>query len=216
MRGACLLSDDQPRAPAAHVTAGGRQRAAHEARCSSNLGQRDVQHVNRTYARSGTLSGGRFRSCLVDAEPCLLACQRYVGLNPVRAAMVRHPRQYRWSSYRFNAEGRAGGIIVPHELHRLGRSAQARHEAYRVLFQAAPEPVVVEGIRQATNAASCSARRGSRRRSRTRLAGGWSAASRGGRRERQSRQRREGRAPGYSKRGLSHYCPVVMRTDLVG
>jgi putative transposase len=71
--------------------------------------------------------GRALRSCLVDAEPCLLACRRYVELNPVRAAMVRHPRQYRWSSYRFNAEGRAGALIMPHELYRrLGRSAQAR------------------------------------------------------------------------------------------
>ena len=73
-------------------------------------------------------------------------------LNPVRAAVVRHPRQYRWSSYRFIAEGRAGDLILPHQLYRrLGRSAQARLEAYRALFQAAREPVVVEGIRQATN-----------------------------------------------------------------
>jgi len=128
------------------------RRADGSALLMKHLGQRYVQHVNRTYARSGTLWEGRFRSCLVDAEPYLLACQRYIELNPVRAAMVRHPRQYRWSSYRFNAEGRAGDLIVPHELYRrLGRSAQARHEAYRALFQAAPEPVVLEGIRRATN-----------------------------------------------------------------
>jgi putative transposase len=63
-----------------------------------------------------------------------------------------YARQYWWSSYRFNAEGRAGDLIVLHELYRrLGRSPQARHEAYRASFQTAPAPVVVEGIRQATN-----------------------------------------------------------------
>jgi hypothetical protein len=33
-------------------------------------------------------------------ENYLLACQRYIELNPVRAAMVAHPAEYRWSSYR--------------------------------------------------------------------------------------------------------------------
>lgn len=63
------------------------------------LGQRYVQYVNRTYLRSGTLWEGRYRSCPVDQEAYLLACQRYIELNPVRAAMVRHPADYPWSSY---------------------------------------------------------------------------------------------------------------------
>ncbi|MCF8198071.1 MAG: hypothetical protein K9J42_04850 [Sulfuritalea sp.] len=32
-------------------------------------------------------------------------CQRYFELNPVRAAMVEHPAEYPWSSYRVNARG---------------------------------------------------------------------------------------------------------------
>jgi putative transposase len=30
---------------------------------------------------------------------------RYIELNPVRAKMARSPGQYRWSSYRANAQG---------------------------------------------------------------------------------------------------------------
>lgn len=55
------------------------------------LGQRYVQYVNRVYHRSGTLWEGRFRSCLTQEDHCLLACQRYIELNPVRAGMVRSP-----------------------------------------------------------------------------------------------------------------------------
>ena len=33
-----------------------------------HLGQRYVKYVNRTYKRSGTLWGGRFRSCLTWSE----------------------------------------------------------------------------------------------------------------------------------------------------
>lgn len=32
-------------------------------------------------------------------------CYRYIELNPVRAGIVAHPADYRWSSYRGNAQG---------------------------------------------------------------------------------------------------------------
>ncbi|MDR6234574.1 REP element-mobilizing transposase RayT [Pseudomonas psychrotolerans] len=67
------------------------------------LGQRYVQYVNRTYRRSGTLWEGRFRSCLMQEEAYVLACYRYIEMNPIRACMVEHPAEYRWSSYRVNA-----------------------------------------------------------------------------------------------------------------
>src|SRR5262249_33323002 len=61
-----------------------------------NLGQRYVQTVNRRLDRSGTLWEGRFKSCLVPSESYVLACYRYIELNPVRAGMVCAPEQYRW------------------------------------------------------------------------------------------------------------------------
>jgi len=69
-----------------------------------HLGQRYVQYINRTYRRSGTLWEGRFKSCLAQDETYVLTCHRYIELNPVRANMVDHPRDYPWSSYRANAE----------------------------------------------------------------------------------------------------------------
>jgi len=71
-----------------------------------HLAQRYVQYVNRTYRRSGTLWEGRFRSCLTQSEDYVLDCYRYIELNPVRASMVRHPRDYRWSSFHANGDGR--------------------------------------------------------------------------------------------------------------
>jgi putative transposase len=117
-----------------------------------NLGQRYVQYVNRAYQRSGTLWEGRFRSCLLQAEDYVLACYRYIELNPVRANMVRHPREYRWSSYRSNAEGRGSRLLVTHEQYeRLARTDEARREAYRELFRAHEDQTVVEQLRAATN-----------------------------------------------------------------
>jgi putative transposase len=117
-----------------------------------HLGQRYVQHVNRTYRRSGTLWEGRFRSCLVQSERYVLACYRYIELNPLRAGMVSHTRRYRWSSYRSNAEGKASHLIEPHDQYtRLGRSPDARREAYRTLFREALDEAAVAEIRAATN-----------------------------------------------------------------
>ena len=117
-----------------------------------HLGQRYVQYVNRSYRRSGTLWEGRFRSCLTQSEEYVLACYRYIELNPVRAHMVRHPRDYRWSSYRVNAEGAADPLITAHaEYLRLGRTEPERHAAYRQLFQAHLDPERINEIRQATN-----------------------------------------------------------------
>ncbi|SFO06708.1 putative transposase, partial [Formivibrio citricus] len=116
------------------------------------LGQRYVQYVNRRYRRSGSLWEGRFRSCLTQDEGYLLACQRYIELNPVRAGMVEHPAEYRWSSYRVNAQGEDDLLIEPHELYcALGTDPAARQAAYRELFRYQLEPGMVDAIRRATN-----------------------------------------------------------------
>jgi putative transposase len=115
------------------------------------LGQRYVQYVNRTYRRSGTLWEGRFRSCPTQAEGYLLACQRYIELNPVRAVMVEHPADYRWSSYRANAQGEESPLLTPHEVFAgLGTDPASRQTAYRELFRYELEPGFVDEIRRAT------------------------------------------------------------------
>ena len=111
-----------------------------------------MQYINRTYKRSGTLWEGRFRSCLAQTEDYLLACYRYIELNPVRAAMVNQPQDYRWTSYHANAQGKADPLITPHEQYlRLGRDETTRHEAYRALFKAHLDEEMVNQIRSATN-----------------------------------------------------------------
>jgi len=62
-----------------------------------------TQAFNRCHEQVGHVLQGRFKSILVEKDSHLLELARYVVLNPVRAKMVRHPRQYRWSSYRATA-----------------------------------------------------------------------------------------------------------------
>ena len=59
---------------------------------------RQTRYVNRLEKRSGSLWEGRYRSSPINANEYLLACCRYVELNPFRAGMVEDPVHYRWSS----------------------------------------------------------------------------------------------------------------------
>jgi putative transposase len=116
------------------------------------LGQRYVQYVNRVYKRSGSLWEGRFRSSLVQTERYVLGCYRYIEMNPVRADMVKHPIEYRWSSYAANAEGRAVAWITPHgEYLALGLDDPARHAAYRGLFETDLDQQLLREIRVSTH-----------------------------------------------------------------
>ena len=117
-----------------------------------HLGQRYVQYFNRRYQRTGTLWEGRFRSCLTQSEAYLLACYRYIELNPVRAGMVGWPQDYRWSSYHHNGLGRADSLITPHQQYlALGRADTERREAYRELCRAPLDAGLTGEIRDATN-----------------------------------------------------------------
>lgn len=117
-----------------------------------SLGRRYVQYINRTYRRSGTLWDSRYKSSLVQVEAYLLTCQRYIELNPVRAAMVEDPAHYRWSSYRANGLGQPDTRLTPHELYRaLGPNEQERQAAYRALFRAHLDRDAIDDIRLALN-----------------------------------------------------------------
>ncbi|MFZ4537615.1 transposase [Propionivibrio sp.] len=116
------------------------------------LGQRYVQYFNRAYRRTGTLWEGRFRSCVVGEEAYFLGCQRYIELNPVRAEMVKHPGEYRWSSYGANGQGDASPTIRPHPVYGgLGLTDGERQAAYRELFRHELDPGLVDEIRRATH-----------------------------------------------------------------
>ncbi len=117
-----------------------------------SLGRRYVQYVNRAHRRSGTLWEGRFKASLVEAESHLLSCYRYIELNPVRAAVVKHPADYIWSSYRHHALGAADRVVTEHALfNALGATPAERAEAYRALFRTELDERGVNAIRTAVN-----------------------------------------------------------------
>lgn len=116
------------------------------------LGRRYVQYIDTTYRRSGTLWDSRYKSSVIQADTYLLTCQRYIELNPVRAAMVDDPAHYRWTSYRHNGLGQANAILTPHALYlALGNDEAQRLRAYRALFRAQLDRSAIDDIRLALN-----------------------------------------------------------------
>lgn len=121
------------------------------ARMMQSLGRCYVRYFNDRYRRTGTLWEGRFRSVPIESESHLLACYRYIELNPVRAAMVADPRAYEWSSFRCNAIGERDAIVRPHPLYSaLGSGDDERRAGYRDLFSSKLEPDVIAALRAGT------------------------------------------------------------------
>lgn len=86
-------------------------------RMMQSLGRRYVRHFNHLHGRSGTLWEGRYRATVIDGEQYLLACMRYIEMNPVRTAMVAGPAGYPWSSHRVHAEGAPSSLVTPHPIY---------------------------------------------------------------------------------------------------
>jgi len=58
-----------------------------------------TNRFNRRNSRVGHVFQGRYKAILIEKESHLLEVARYVALNPVRANMVAHAGDYKWSSY---------------------------------------------------------------------------------------------------------------------
>ncbi|HEY5604444.1 MAG TPA: transposase [Gammaproteobacteria bacterium] len=113
-------------------------------------GRRYVPYINHSYGTSGSLWEGRYKASLIHDEQYLLACMRYIELNPVRADMVTAPGHYRWSSYRHNAQGKDDTLVAEHPLYTsLGKTKANRCEAYKALFKTRVEETQLKAIRAA-------------------------------------------------------------------
>lgn len=60
---------------------------------------------NKKYRFVGQLMQGRFQAETIEDDRYFLALNRYIHLNPVKAGIVPHPKDYPWSSYKAYVEG---------------------------------------------------------------------------------------------------------------
>jgi putative transposase len=116
-----------------------------------DLGRSYVLYFNRRHDRSGTLWEGRFRSCIAESSRYVMACYRYIELNPVRAGMVGEPGSYAWSSHAANVGLRPDPMLEPHCEYLALANVASRQAAYRGLFKQFLDEGMVRAIREATN-----------------------------------------------------------------
>jgi putative transposase len=110
------------------------------------VAQRYAHYFNKRTARTGPLWEGRFRSCIVESARYVLACYRYIELNPVRAGMVSSPEAYSWSSAAANSRIRGDALLTPHNEYQALAATE-----YRRLLSSGMEPDVLREIRESTN-----------------------------------------------------------------
>ena len=97
----------------------------HLALFMKRVAARQTRLVNRIEQRSGTLWESRFKSSPIETDCYLLACCRYVEMNPVRAGMVGAPEDYPWSSCRSRV-----GMVREDWLDNLPTYAEGRFQIY--------------------------------------------------------------------------------------
>ncbi|MDH3713693.1 MAG: transposase [Gammaproteobacteria bacterium] len=96
------------------------------------LAGRQTRFVNALEGRTGSLWEGRYKASAIQSERYLLACSRYVELNPVRAGMVASAADYAWSSYHAKVDGCWPSWLDEDECYRsLGANARERSRTYR-------------------------------------------------------------------------------------
>ncbi|MCP5139747.1 MAG: transposase [Chromatiales bacterium] len=116
------------------------------------LAGRQSRYVNRLERRLGTLWCGRFHSSVIDTDAYLLACLRYVELNPVRAGMVDHPADYAWSSHRERMGLSPVVLLDGDPVAALpDESIERRRRAYALYLGTAADTAEVELIRSAVH-----------------------------------------------------------------
>ena len=93
---------------------------------------RQAAYVNKLEGRSGSLWEGRFKASPIERDAYLLACLRYVELNPLKARMVERLEHYPWSSYHERKGVVEWPVMDYDEIYlSLGENSQKRWASYR-------------------------------------------------------------------------------------
>ncbi|MDY0045710.1 MAG: transposase [Syntrophales bacterium] len=114
------------------------------------VSQRHGQYINKRYERTGTLWEGRFKSSPISTDAYLLACCRYIEMNPVRAGLTDRPEDYKYSSYRSKIGIRNCNVLDSDPLYEsFGSTSTERQQKYRQWFQESVEIEEWDHIRYA-------------------------------------------------------------------
>jgi len=92
--------------------------------------------LNKRIKRRGQVIMDRFKSPVIHAEFDHLQVMFYIDLNPKRAGLVKHPKEYKWTSFHFYAYGKDDPLLTPAPSYlNLGDSASLRRKNYLLMVQ---------------------------------------------------------------------------------
>jgi putative transposase len=91
-----------------------------------------AQYFKNKYKHTGHFWQDRYKSIIISKDNYLLACGSYVELNPVRARIVKDPKDYKRSSYNAYAYGKNDSIVDEHPIYNeLSKNETGRRQKYR-------------------------------------------------------------------------------------
>ena len=91
---------------------------------------------NKRVGRKGQVVMDRFKSPRIETDVDLLKVMHYIDLNAKRAGIVAHPRDYKWSSYRYYAYGENAPLLTPASSYLdLGGTDEERIASYREMVE---------------------------------------------------------------------------------
>ena len=94
-----------------------------------------TQYFNRKYNQVGHIFQGRYKSLLCDRDEYLLTLIRYIHLNPVRAKLVKSPRDYKWSSHNIYLTGRKDFVDTEKVLRVFSKNMTNARRGYAYFVQ---------------------------------------------------------------------------------
>lgn len=94
-----------------------------------------VQYFKKKYQYTGHFWQDRYKSMIISRDEYLLACGSYVELNPVRAGMVKTPKDYLWSSYKANAYGKKDDLVDSSVVFGGLSTSESVRKEYRIFVQ---------------------------------------------------------------------------------
>ena len=93
-----------------------------------------TQRYHLFHHSCGHVWQGRFKSPVIQDDDHLLTVLRYIEANPVRAKMVAHAGEYRWSSFGSHGLGRVDALLdhidLYHDLAKTGPGRQRRWSSF--------------------------------------------------------------------------------------
>jgi putative transposase len=103
---------------------------------------------HKRYSSSGHVWQGRFKSPVIQDGKHLLVVLRYIEANPLRAAIVTDPGEYKWSSFQHHGMGRADALLSTFpEWEHLGSTQSQRRRHWRQKVRASQREAELTAIR---------------------------------------------------------------------